>query len=98
MALLGWAWGQAGPEQMASLLLGERVDQVPPEAVADLRLLLTRADSLEQLRKWPEGEAAARRVLLRLLEDRGWQWVPFANAPARPPAQRSDWGSAWTSK
>jgi hypothetical protein len=98
MAMLGWCWGQSGPEQMASLLLGERVEQVPPETLGDLRMLLTRADSLEQLHQWPEGEAAARRVLLRLLEGRGWEWAPFANAPARPPARRADWGSPWTSR
>ena len=71
---------------------------IPPETLADLRMLLTRADSLEQLHQWPEGEAAARRVLLRLLEGRGWEWAPFANAPARPPARRADWGRPWTSR
>ncbi|MBX3168503.1 MAG: hypothetical protein KF760_13885 [Candidatus Eremiobacteraeota bacterium] len=98
MAAMGWCWGQSRPEQMASLLLGEPVAQLPPEVLPDLHMLLTRADSLEQLRDWPAGEAAARRVLLRLLEKRGWEWVPFANAPARPPAQRGDWGHPWTSK
>ncbi len=98
MAAMGWSWGQSRPEQMASLLLGEPVEYVPAEALPDLQLLVSRADSLEGLRDWPEGEAAARRVLLRLLEGRGWDWVPFANAPARPPAQRADWGRAWTSR
>lgn len=98
MAAMGWCWGQSRPEQLASLLLGERVEQLPREILPDLELLLTRADGLDQLRDWPEGEAAARRVLLRLLEGRPWNWVPFANAPDQPPAQRADWGRAWTSK
>lgn len=96
MSLLGWSWAQARPQDMASLLLGERVDEVPADILPDLRLLMSRgADALQN---WPEGEAAARRVLLRLLEGRGWEWVPFANAPARPPAQRADWGRPWISK
>lgn len=98
MGLMGWSWAQSRPEQMASLLLGERVTSVPPETLEDLRLLMSRADSLEKLQGWPEGEAAARRVLLKLLEGRPWQWVPFANAPAHPPARRADWGRPWTSK
>ena len=97
MAMLGWAWAQATPEQLATLLLGQRVGQVPPETLPDLRLLLTRlsGSSLQELQNWPEGEQAARRVLLRLLEGRSWAWVPFANAPAHPPVRRADWGQPW---
>ena len=43
MAMLGWCWGQSGPEQMASLLLGDRVEQVPPETLADLRRIFVYA-------------------------------------------------------
>ncbi|ODT56341.1 hypothetical protein ABS71_22000 [bacterium SCN 62-11] len=98
MSLLGWSWSESEPEQLASALLGERVTRLPAETLPDLQLLLSRPNSLSRLAGWPEGEAAARRVLLRLLEGRGWDWVPFANAPARPPAQRADWGSPWISK
>ena len=97
--MLGWAWSQPTPEQLASLLLGQRVDQVPAECLPDLRLLLSRlsGSSLQPLENWPEGEQAARRVLLRLLEGQSWAWAPFANAPAHPPARRADWGQPWTS-
>ena len=98
MALLGWSWSESRPEQMASLLLGEPVTQLPLEVLPDLRLLMSRVDSLSDLHDWPEGEAAARRVLNRLLEGRGWEWAPFANAPAHPPVQRADWGSPWISR
>ena len=100
MAMLGWCWAQATPEQLASLLIGQRVDRLPPETMADLRLLLTRlsGSSLQELQKWPEGEQAARRVLLHLLEGRSWAWVPFANPPAHPPALRADWGQPWMPK
>lgn len=97
MALLGWSWSESRPEQMASLLLGERVTEVPPETLVDLRFLTSRAASLADLESWPEGEAAARRVLSKLLEGRSWKWVDFANAPAQPPARRADWSRPWTS-
>ena len=93
MTLLGWAWAQPTPEQLASLLLGQPVDRVPQETLEDLQLLRTRP--LAELPNWPAGEQAAQRVLLRLLEGRAWPWVPFANAPAQPPAQRADWGQPW---
>jgi hypothetical protein len=83
--LMGLGWDQSSPQQMASLLLGEPVDQVPLEILPDLM----RAD---------RDEAAARRALIRLLEGRAWKWVPFAQAPAQPPVQRQDWSRPWKQK
>ncbi|MBS2039932.1 hypothetical protein JST97_33410 [bacterium] len=82
LGLMGLSWAQSTPEQMASWLLGERVEQVPPELLEDLR----RAEI---------DEAAARRVLSRLAPMRAWKWVPFANPPGQPPARRPDWNRAW---
>lgn len=83
--LMGLSWSQSSPQQMASLLLGETVEQVPPDVIPDL----LRAD---------RDESAARRALLRLLEGRAWNWAPFAHAPAQPPSQRQDWARPWKAK
>ncbi|MFN8606325.1 MAG: hypothetical protein U0931_02250 [Vulcanimicrobiota bacterium] len=85
LSLMGPGRPQTSPEQIASLLLGEPVEQVPPDLIGDLM----RAE---------RDEAAARRALARLVEGRAWRWVDFANPPARPPAHRSDWSRPWKAK
>lgn len=80
--LLGLSWARSTPEEMASQLLGEPVDQVPPEILDDLRMS-------------DRDEAAARRALSRLVQERAWSWVPFANPPGRPPARPAAWDLPW---
>lgn len=84
---------------MAELLAGQPVKTVPPELAGDMKMLFQRLNGLDEgalqtaLANWPEGEAAARRVILGLLQP--WSSCPFANHPGHPPALRADWSRPW---
>ena len=110
LAALAWltclmpGWSQSRTQGLAELLVGQPLPGVPPEAVADLQLLLTRLPGLtlaqleETLDHWPEGQAACQRVLLQLIEPLAWRMCDFAHRPGEPSFQLpAAWGLPWKS-